>query len=191
MVYGKELCWGMRLGSRSGLPAPVTELLLPLMSDSPTSPDDYSKIDDRVIRLWHLSNTITVGVLLLILLALVIFLGNARPGLLIAWCVVLPIALALAYWFAYKLCRSWRYRIDSAVLETHRGVIFHTTQLVPLARLQHVDIHQGPFERSFGLATLVLHTAGGQQAAVYIPGLDADHAIVLRDYLVDLGVTDE
>ncbi len=152
------------------------------------SPNSYRPIDRRVVRLWHLGNTVRVGFMMLGLLLALVFLGHARPPLLMAWCGLLVVALVLAWWFADKLYKSWRYRIDNEVLETHFGVIFHTTQLVPMPRMQHVDIHRGPLERTVGLATLVLHTAGTSQATILIPGLDAEYAVALRDYLVQLGV---
>jgi hypothetical protein len=156
--------------------------------ESSESPNSYRSIDHRVVRLWHLGNTVRVGFMMLGLLLALVFLGHAQLPLLLAWCGLLVVALVLAWWFADKLYKSWRYRIDNEVLETHFGVIFHTTQLVPMPRMQHVDIHRGPLERTVGLATLVLHTAGTSQATILIPGLDAEYAVALRDYLVQLGV---
>ena len=75
-------------------------------------------------------------------------------------------------------------RIDGKVLETKHGIWFRIHQLLPLSRLQHVDLHSGPVERSFGLASLLLHTAGTQHASIVVPGLDAREAGRLRDELV-------
>ena len=49
--------------------------------------------------------------------------------------------------------------------------------------MQHLDIRRGPVERRFGLATLVIHTAGTRHNAVATAGLDADEAERLRDHL--------
>jgi uncharacterized protein len=59
-----------------------------------------------------------------------------------------------------------------------------------VTRLQHVDLRRGPVERQFGLATLVLHTAGTHAASITIPGLDADEAVRLRDRLAEIGGND-
>ena len=49
--------------------------------------------------------------------------------------------------------------------------------------MQHLDVKHGPLARRFGLATLVLHTAGTRDSAVSVPGLDADDAAHLREVL--------
>jgi membrane protein YdbS with pleckstrin-like domain len=52
--------------------------------------------------------------------------------------------------------------------------------------MQFVDVTAGPFERSFGLATVRLHTAAAASDA-RIPGLDEAEATRLRDRLAALG----
>jgi membrane protein YdbS with pleckstrin-like domain len=50
--------------------------------------------------------------------------------------------------------------------------------------VQHIDIERGPIERRFGLATLVVHTAGTRLNALRQSGfVDAD-AVALRDALL-------
>ncbi len=55
---------------------------------------------------------------------------------------------------------------------------------VPLARLQHADISQGPLQRQWGLAKLIVYTAGTQHASVELEGLAYETAIKLRDHLL-------
>jgi hypothetical protein len=53
-----------------------------------------------------------------------------------------------------------------------------------------VDLHSGPIQRSLGLASLILHTAGTHHATIMIPGLDTVEAARLRDQLVAVGGDD-
>ena len=53
-----------------------------------------------------------------------------------------------------------------------------------------LDVSEGPIERSFGLATLVIHTAGTEQAAVSLGGLARDTAFRVRDWLIGGGEDD-
>ncbi|GAA3718661.1 hypothetical protein GCM10022268_28690 [Sphingomonas cynarae] len=53
--------------------------------------------------------------------------------------------------------------------------------MVPLSRVQHIDVSQGPVERAFGVARLILHTAGTSHAVVVLPGLSRVKAEELRD----------
>ncbi len=58
--------------------------------------------------------------------------------------------------------------------------------VVPYGRMQFVDVTAGPVERSFGLATVRLHTAAAASDA-RIPGLEAEEAARLRDQLAAFG----
>src|SRR6185295_13446375 len=77
--------------------------------------------------------------------------------------------------------RHWGYREGGEELEIRRGMIVRVRTIVPFGRVQHIDVAQGPVQRRFGLATLVLHTAGTQGAAVPLPGLLHGEAEAMRD----------
>ena len=79
------------------------------------------------------------------------------------------------------------YRLEERVLMMRRGLWWQTVQLLPLSRIQHVDLTRGPLERRFGLATLVLHTAGTHAAHIPLPGLSVDDAEGLRAHLLAAG----
>ena len=135
------------------------------------------------------------AILLLLALSAVAFITSAinpelSPWVFLSWVLALIVSVWLVYWRPPRLYRSWGYRIDERVLETRSGLLVHVRRLLPLTRLQHVDLHSGPIERAYGLATLVLHTAGTQEARITIPGLDAGEAARLRDHLVEVGGDD-
>ena len=67
-----------------------------------------------------------------------------------------------------------------------RGLLFSRLSVVPYGRMQFIDVTAGPFERSFGLATVRMHTAAAASDA-RIPGLTSAEAGRLRDRLAELG----
>ena len=96
-----------------------------------------------------------------------------------------PLAgVALGLWRAGLAFRFTRWQLDDDGLRVRRGRFWRSETLVPRARVQHLDIERGPIERRFGLATLVVHTAGTRLNAVRQPGFDEDSATRLRDALV-------
>jgi hypothetical protein len=97
---------------------------------------------------------------------------------------MLMLCLALANWRAALAFRYARWRLDGDGLRIRNGRFWRSEVLVPRARVQHLDIERGPIERRFGLATLVVHTAGTRLNAVRQPGFDEDSATRLRDALV-------
>jgi hypothetical protein len=76
--------------------------------------------------------------------------------------------------------RAWGYRMNEEELRLRHGIYTQIETLVPLKRVQHLDISQGPLERSFGVCRLVLHTAGTAHSQVVLPGLSRDTAEAMR-----------
>jgi membrane protein YdbS with pleckstrin-like domain len=73
------------------------------------------------------------------------------------------------------------YQMGADRLRVVRGLIFRSDTVVPFGRVQHIDVHQGPIERAYGLGTLVLHTAGNHNASVSLPGLGHADAMAMRE----------
>ena len=155
---------------------------------------DYRPLDPRVVRLWQISDLIGWGVFLLAgVIGGAILAMNVDTGWV--WAAAgLAAMVALAAWsilyYHPRNYRAWGYRLDRRVMLIKYGVWWRTIKLLPLPRLQHVDVKRGPLQRHLGLATLVLHTAGTQSASIEVPGLDADEAVRLRDRLVSAGGDD-
>jgi membrane protein YdbS with pleckstrin-like domain len=87
---------------------------------------------------------------------------------------------------AQRRVSAWGYCERDDDLLVRRGVMFQRLSVVPYGRMQFVDVTAGPVERSFGLATVQLHTAAASSDA-RIPGLAATEAARLRDQLARLG----
>lgn len=155
-------------------------------SDGPDA--ELQPLDARALRLWRrtlLADTALAGALA-VAAGLVLELGLATLPLTLA---VLAAGLALTAFWPPQRYRSWRYQLRAEDLLLRRGVLWRTTSVVPHARIQHVDTRRGPFERSLGLARVVIFTAGTRGAALTVPALDAAEAEMLRDRLAELGGT--
>ena len=75
------------------------------------------------------------------------------------------------------------YRLTEKLLQVVRGWLFHVDTVVPLVRVQHIDVTRGPLEKMFGVATLVVHTAGTHNSIVMLPGLAPARAAQIRDII--------
>jgi membrane protein YdbS with pleckstrin-like domain len=93
----------------------------------------------------------------------------------------LAIGLALLLVFPGRRYRRWGYQEGEDELEIRRGSLIRVRTIVPFGRVQHIDVAQGPVQRPFGLATLILHTAGTHGASVPLPGLKQADAEALRE----------
>ena len=98
----------------------------------------------------------------------------------------LSLLLMVTIWVWPSL--AWKYAayaVSPRGLRLRRGVIFRSIASVPKSRVQHTDVSQGPIQRHFGIATLTVHTAGTQYAAVPVPGLPRETAVAIRNFLID------
>ena len=80
-----------------------------------------------------------------------------------------------------RIYKRLGYAIDGRLLRTVRGWLFHTDTVVPFVRVQHIDVTRGPFDKMFGTATLVVHTAGTHNSIVTLPGLSPERAAQIRE----------
>lgn len=94
---------------------------------------------------------------------------------------VLLIALALIIRIPQTRYNARGYQISADRLRVVRGLMFRSDTVVPFGRVQHIDVHQGPLERAYGLGTLVVHTAGNHNASVSLPGLGHGDALAMRE----------
>jgi membrane protein YdbS with pleckstrin-like domain len=98
---------------------------------------------------------------------------------------ILAAGLIVARFLARRVA-AWGFAERDEDLMVRRGVLVRRLSVIPYGRMQFIDVTAGPIERSFGLATLRMHTAAAASDA-RIPGLDQDQAARLRDQLAALG----
>lgn len=144
---------------------------------------DWQQLPPRARWLFVLGNVMAMGGLAIGLLV-PIGLGLRDTPL------ALPLALAVlallpgwGLWLALRQYACTRWRLDGHGYALRSGRLWRRETLVPRSRVQHIDLQRGPVERRFGLATLVVHTAGSRHSAVTTRGLDTADAEWLRDQL--------
>lgn len=154
-----------------------------------------SPLDPRVRTLWRI-----LGVGLALMFSAIVALSEA---LIIAPAGLTPLpagsiglaALALSLtlglgWPALRY-RYWRWRVEPDRVLIQRGVVWRARSLIPRVRVQHVDTRTSPLQRSLGLSSLIIYTAGTRGADVEIPGLTTEEAERLREELGHLQEPDE
>ncbi len=91
------------------------------------------------------------------------------------------IALLAVIFIPHRRWGRLGYALHPKMLQVVRGWLFHSDTIVPLIRVQHIDVTRGPLDKAFGTATLVVHTAGTHNSIVTLPGLSPDKASAIRD----------
>jgi len=182
---------GAALASDSSL-APSVPVAL-----SPIADGVEHRLDPRFVELQRLVGWITWASISLPLFAVAagVTIG-ARPPLWISastffvWGVVCLGLVWLARRWPELEHRHAAYRVDASGIEIRQGVVWRSVVSVARSRVQHTDVSQGPLERRYGLARLLIYTAGTDSAEVALPGLDHALALRIRDHLLAGGGDD-
>ncbi|HSK97288.1 MAG TPA: PH domain-containing protein [Euzebyales bacterium] len=148
---------------------------------------DLRPLDPRIRQVWWIVGAVVV----LFLLAVAGGIGAlALDGgwRFVPMLVVLAVGAPLAVMVPSVRYRRWRFALREHDLWIRSGVLWMNTSVIPYARLQFVDTTQGPLDRTFGLAQLVVHTAAPGTSG-RLPGLALADAEALREKLADIRAT--
>lgn len=132
--------------------------------------------------LIRLNTGIFAAVLIVAATAVEFAIRNELP--LTAGTIIGPVtafALFLFIMLPNRIYRRWGYDMGDEQIRVLRGFMWRTDTIVPFNRIQHIDVAQGPFQRIFGLSTLIVHTAGTHNSIVGLPGLSTPDAEAMRD----------
>jgi uncharacterized protein len=160
---------------------------------SPSIADGVERsLDPRAVTLARIGGWIvTAAITSIDFVALLILLlvadnlpGWAKVGFALLWVAVTATLAWFAHWWPGLDHRHASYRVDEEGIEIRKGVFWRHVIRVPRSRVQHTDVSQGPLERSHGLGTLVIYTAGTDHAQVNLSGLDHGTALRIRDHLL-------
>ena len=95
--------------------------------------------------------------------------------------VVILVGILFSVFLPRLRYRFWRFDLRQEELYVERGIINRIRTIVPLRRIQHLDVSQDILEREFELGNLIVHTAGTRASTVVVPGLQFEEAEHLRD----------
>jgi putative membrane protein len=93
------------------------------------------------------------------------------------------IGIAAATIAGYVRWSTTRYSVDERAVHLHTGVIRHAETDVPLARVEALDVQQGPLQRLFGVFSVDVQTGGGggKGGEIVLPALGPDAVRELRE----------
>lgn len=173
----------------------IEETLSPSIEpETDSSATDFQKFDPRSMKLHRIELLIAAAIVgaVFIIAASILFAIDEVPywvTLIVIVAGLVPISLLM--WAASRWPRlayeNYGWRLNDIGLQVRHGVFWRHQLSIPIARVQHADVSQGPLERRYGLGTLTIHTAGTHQASVPLTSFTHETAIKLRDQLVAQG----
>ncbi len=146
----------------------------------------FQKLDPKIITSWKISRWIRFGIFAVIMAipTVILFISEVPKEVMIPTLII--DALILGYLtvtpFLYPAIeyRQWKYSISEDRVLIKHGIFFIQTTIIPVIRIQHVTISQGPIKRKLGISTIQINTASG---GFKIEGLSDDNAKSIAESL--------
>ncbi len=145
-----------------------------------------NQISPKGLKVWRLYG---------VMHSTIIFLFSIGAGALNWWlegplwifmiCTVIPLLYTYIFVYLFPKLRwlRWRYEVRDQEIELQHGIFVIKRTLVPMVRVQHVDLEQGPLLRKYNLAAITISTAATNHT---IPALITSEADELRSRISTL-----
>ncbi|OZI13188.1 hypothetical protein CEW92_02900 [Bacillaceae bacterium SAS-127] len=143
-------------------------------------------ISPDAVKVWRmtemLSNIIVLAILGLLYGLYYYFDWKEWIGWILIGLAILTVIVAI--WgiiFAPRLKRKyWRYDVNEEFIQLRYGVWNEVHALVPMTKVQSVELNQGPFLRKYGLYSISVGTMGTTHEIPAVPQAEAHE---LRDQI--------
>lgn len=133
----------------------------------------YQKLSKKAISCMFVAGIVEL-IIVGAMIGVGMYIGREEWWALLAGGIVL--ALNLLYVLISPKVRYERYRyiLNEEEIDVIEGFIFTKRNIVPIERLHKIAVMKGPIDRAFGLAKVVVTTAGGDVTVRFMEDEQAD-----------------
>lgn len=145
------------------------------MNDQPTN-----RISEKGLYVWRLYGAIQTACLMILAIILCIITSIfGWPWWIYVVSILVCVIYAYLFVFLFPKIRwlRWRYEVRESEIELQYGLFVVKRVLIPMVRVQHVNMMQGPILRKNNLAGITISTAATNHV---IPVLVTEEADELR-----------
>ncbi|MCY6483138.1 PH domain-containing protein [Clostridium aestuarii] len=152
---------------------------------------NYNKINKNAVKSWFIGRMIFLS-----MFSVIYFIGMykflvpkygdisvIKYGIDILSIVLIGYLAIYTFVFPIVEYKEWRYKICKDKIELINGVIIRQKTIIPISRIQHLDIQQGPIYRKFGMSSIEINTAGASHT---LPALTNKEAEEISEKLKDM-----
>lgn len=88
--------------------------------------------------------------------------------------LIILIAFINSFILSFLTYKYYGYQINEENIHVIKGVLFKSETIIPIKRIQHVEVLEGPIQLLFKQASVLIYTAG---SALNITGLSKEKAL--------------
>lgn len=152
----------------------------------------FKPVERVYLTVMLIEAAVSSAVFLLVAGVLITFVRTLHHPLWVALILGGWLLLTVSYFiFQRKAFGQKAYALREKDVLYRSGWIVQKIHTCPFNRVQHSSVTSGIFERRYGLATLILYTAGTNDADLQIPGLKEPDAHAIKEWITQKIVYEE
>ena len=138
--------------------------------------EGYHFLNPKSKTVMYIKYVITSAVLIAAAVILFVFRKQAEINDIAVYAIIAAVAVISVILLAMPIIfyRHYRYIVDSEKVDVRCGVFFIRRTVVPIERVHQVQVKTGPLSNHFGLADVIITTAGGSAVIQYLDRNVAD-----------------
>jgi len=155
---------------------------------------EYQSLSDKALKLMKLTSLIKIVLFPIVpSIAACIILCFYDLTLLAVLVPALSIMLSCIYFFVVPPIRFRRYKylIAEDRIEICEGIFWVSKTIVPIDRIHQIDIMKGPLDNIYGVAKVVVTTAGSAATFRFLELEKADEIALYLNNAVNLAIKNE
>lgn len=135
---------------------------------------NYEQISPSSIKARNLSELITniIGIAILAILLFCTYRFNWWDWLEYVWIGLIVITIGAIFWTYFVsspiFYKTFRYAVTDDYLYIKSGVWTHSEVVVPMTKIQSIELKQGAIMRKFGVSSVHISTMQGEHEIPYI-----------------------
>lgn len=114
-----------------------------------------------------------------------IAVDSEHRGLLaLIYAGVYLVLICIISW-TYLAAKNRRFALRDKDIVLKTGLINHRLAIIPINRIQHVELHRPFLDRKYDLATMAIYTAGASTVDAQVHGLAEEEAVRIQAFILD------
>lgn len=149
----------------------------------------YKKVHPSAIKLWVINGIIFSLFTMGITYAIYHF-ANMYVSY---WPLVVGVLLSILSIFVHPFIeyKQWNYCIAEDRVEFTHGIYYKSKNIIPITKIQHLEIVQGPIQKLFHLSSIKIYTAGAIHEIKAILTTEADQIVENLNKNILIGVIED
>ncbi len=143
----------------------------------------YEKLQENSLYVGYIVTGVITLVLLVVASIVIYFWEDMRPFIFYIYGLIL-LVMGFTGYTSYKSFKNSGYALREQDIFYKSGWLWTSVTAIPYKRIQHLEVHQGPIDRVFDLASVSIFTAGGDSSDMEIEGVLPDQAESIKAFIL-------